>query len=519
MRRHPVSAAASAFPLSEVAPTPPSDAVVAAVQPLLEHFLTNGQTETPEIVRAWDAYKSPEVRFACRTFSNAFSSAKLVLGRRTVVGRDPEPIEEPSSPSEQKAYELLQTFAGGPEGQTELLDRIGTYFTVTGDMAMVGALDPDHIKDHRFAQWDVWSTSEVRWDGRQINIRTSAVDDHWQTMPTYIKHVRVWNRHPRWGWMSDSPVLSALEVLEQIGLYDARLRADSLSRLIGSGVWMLPQGLSLPDAKGGTGGTKGFMELLMEVAKIAIKDRYSPAASIPILVEAAADDIEAAAKGHVSFSTDYADKIMDLREADIRRWATGVDLPAETVMGMAASTHWNASLISEDKVQSFIIPSLRRTVGNMTIGWLRPALEAFSVPDPSLVLWFDPAGIKTRVDLGDEAQWASERFMINDKDTRVATGLGQMKEPDNEQLKRQLLLHMAKMTPEFIPEVMRELGIPNNMPDLTRRQATTVALDQQPSIKTATTDGKQGPQEANATDKQPAQGEAGRSANLSTTGK
>jgi hypothetical protein len=505
LRRGPGSALAAS--------AAPEESRVAAVQDLLEHYQRDGGFESERIVRAWDMYETPEVRFACRSYSNAFSSAKFVLGRRMVVGRDPEPVLEPKTPEENKAYELLQTFAGGPEGQVELLDRIGTYFTVPGDMAMVGAYDPAHIEENQFAKWDVWSTSELRWNGQSLQIRTSATDEIWKPQPTWIKHLRVWNRHPRWGWLSDSPVLSALDVLEQIGLYDARLRADSLSRLIGAGVWFLPQGMRLPTMTGEAGGPQDFMKLMMQVARIAIKDRYSAAAAVPILAEAAIEDIEAAVKGHIDFATKYDERIGELREADIRRWATAVDLPAETVLGMAEATHWNASLISEDKVQSFIVPSLRRCVGNLTIGWLRPALRQFGLSDPSLVLWFDPSGIKTHVDLGEEAQWASDHHMIADKDTLYALGLGQMEAPENEQLKRQMLLRMAAAQPEFVPEILRELGIPNDMPDLTKRQAVQIGLDQAPS---GAKGGLPGPQPGNAKDKQPAAGGPGRTAELST---
>lgn len=515
-----VAAPLTSFPMDSGHET-----LTAAVQPLLEHLLKDGASESGRVARAWDAYETPEVRFTCRTYSNAFASAKLVLGRREVLGRDPEPITEPSNQAEQKAFELLETFAGGPEGQVELLDRMGTYFMVTGDMALVGAFDPARESENKFAKWDVWSTSEIRWNGQSIQIRTSATDDRWYPQPAWIRHVRVWNRHPRWGWLSDSPVLSALDVLEQIGLYDARLRADSLSRLVGAGVWMIPQGMKLPTSTGAVGGPEDFLQLLMEVAKLAIKDRYSAAATVPIMVEAAAEDIAAAALGHMSFSTKYDEKIESLREADIRRWATAADLPAETIMGMSQSTHWNASLISEDKVQSFIIPSLRRSVGNMTVGWLRPALAEFAQEDRGLVVWYDPSGIKTRVDLATEVQWAKDRFMVSEKDALYLTGLAQLKAPDNEELKRQLLLHMAMQQPEFIPEVLQELGIPNNMPDLTRRQAILTTLDQTPKVGPELNPrqggqpggGTPGPQAANAKDKQPAAGAPGRAANLSTT--
>jgi hypothetical protein len=492
----------------------------AAVQGYLEHVERGGMTETARVARAWELYESPEVRFAARQYANAFSSAKLLLGRREKPWQDPVPIQEPNSKSEEKAFELLASFAGGPTGQVELLDRMGVYFVVTGDMAMVGAFDPAHIPDNKFAKWDVWSTTEIKWNGSFLTIRESAVEDAWTRQPDYVRHLRVWNRHPRRGWESDSPVLSSLKVLELIGLYDDRLQAEAISRLIGAGIQLIPQGMKLPSSTGAPGGPQDFLKLLMEVGKIAIRDRRSAAATQPILVEAAVDDIEAMAKGHIDFWSSFDEHIGDLQDRAVKRWATGVDLPAETMLGMSQATHWNASLISEDRVQSFIIPSLRRGCGNVTSGWLRPALEQFSVPDPTIELWFDPSGIKTRVDLAEEAQWAAEHFMLAEDDVKYAMGLSQMPRPTDEQIKRQMLLHMAATQPEFTPEVLRELGIPNDMPDLTRRQAISEALNQQARIGQPVqgkgkTNGRQGPQAAHETG--PAPAAPGRAAELRTT--
>jgi hypothetical protein len=513
VRRHPQP--------SRPAAPPAGDSLQAAVQPLLEHVAGTGQVEQGWIDRAWELYETPEVRFTARQYSNAFASAKMMIGRREVLGKDPVPILEPSNAAESKAVELMQTFAGGPEGQVEFLDRMGTYFMVPGDMIAVGALDPARMAESRFAKWDLWSTTEVRWDGQKVHLQTSPVQDRFQEMPEYIKHIRIWNRHPRRGWESDSPVRAALKVLELIGLYDDRLAAEAISRLVGAGVWMIPQGMSLPTSTGeGNGTQEDFIRLLMDVAKLAIADRRSPAANVPILVEAAAEDILAAKEGLISFSTDFAERIGELQEMAIRRWATGADIPAEVILGLSSATHWNSSLISEDKVQSFIIPSLRRCVGNLTYGWLHPALKQFDLEDPNLVVWFDPAGIKTRVDLAEEAQWAKDRFMVSTDDVKDATGLHQTTAPDDEDLRRQMLLHLAKELPEYVPDVLRELGINSDLPgvesgiDPVKRRRGSIKNTEAEEAAKGSSDGRQGPHPGRDADVAPAS--PGRTARLST---
>jgi hypothetical protein len=537
VRKHPIVAgggagiaSSAAFPRVVSSPPPADTAVTAAVQPLLERLHTASRLEDDKAVRAWDLYETPEVRLAARTYSNAFSSCRLLVARYSAEpGADPEPILEPSTPAENKAFELMQSFAGGPEGQLELLDRMGTYFTVAGDMVLCGAYDPARMADSPLARWDVYSTSEIRWDGQRIHIRRSEAD-RWDLQPEWLRHIRVWNRHPRRGWEPDSPVRGAIEVLEQIKLYDARLTADSLSRLIGAGVWLIPQGMKLPtstgDAAGGT--PQDFMRLLMDVAAIAIRDRRSAAAALPIMVEASAEDIQAAKDGHMTFTTPYDERIGELREADIRRWATGIDLPAEVLLGMSTATHWNASLIDESQVRQFIKPSLRRACGNLTIGWQRPALAEFNMSDPSLCVWFDASQLQTRVETDDSSKDLFDRFLIGPEPVLRENVMAKGASPTDDELKRMALLHLMRQRPEYAGICLRELGIENNVPDPPRYKGDSPDPEQAggphggeaDAAPKPTGDGRQGPQLAQAFDRVPAgPARPGRTARLDTRGK
>jgi hypothetical protein len=493
--------------------------LTAAVQPLLEKVAGGQFVEDAEVTRAWEMYSTPEVRFACRQYSNAFSSAKILLARHVEVGKDPEPVTEPKNAAEAKALELVRSFAGGPEGQTELLDRMGTYFMVPGDMVLVGAYDPARMAESKFAKWDLWSTSEVRWDGQKVRIQTEAIQDNYQEMPDYIRHVRVWNRHPQYGWKSDSPVLAAMTVLQLVGLYDNRLMADCLSRLIGAGVWLIPQGMSLPTNTGQPGGgtPNDFLRLMIEIGSMAMKDPRGPAATLPVLIEAAAEDIVAAKDSLVDFSTKFDEQIGDLQDRAIKRFATAVDLPSENMTGLSAATHWNASLISEDKVQSFVVPSLRRAVGNLTWGFLKPALLQFGHENTGLCMWFDPSGIKTRVELGDEAKWGNENLKVGDRDAKYLLGLDQTKTLEGDELRRQALVQMMVKDPASTPLVLKELGIA--VSDELLERAKAPRAPQRGDGGAQPPAGLPGPQAANGADASPRNGGNGRTANLETAGR
>jgi hypothetical protein len=342
--------------------------------------------------------------------------------------------------------------------------------------------------------------------------------DHWTPLPEYVKHVRVWNRHPRRGWESDSPVRASMDVLREIRLYDDRIAAQAISRLIGAGMMFIPQGMRLPSPTGDMkdGSPQDFLRLLIQVASIAVKDRRSPAANIPILIEADRDDIAAMKDAHHTFSTPFDEKILEMRESAIRRWATGVDLPAESMLGISSATHWNAALISDDQIKSFVVPSLKRTTGNITIGALWPYLLSVGTPDMSLQLWPDTTNLRARVENTEESQWAHDRFLISDADALVASSLAHTHVPDDNQLKRQMLMHLARTQPQFIGMILRELGIANSIPDV---EKITVSTKEAEGSGRMPGDGRQGPQEDQGQDRRPSNGSTpGRSATLETKG-
>jgi hypothetical protein len=245
--------------------------------------------------RAWDLYHLvPEVRFAASYVGNAMSGAVLFAGRRAEDGS----IER--APDNQGAAEMVAQIAGGPDGQSKLLGSMGKHLTVPGEGWIVirpnsEVLSPDSPEDGH--DWRVLSTGEVRQqsgkltaevDGDDIVIPAGAPENLDPDAPVAL---RVWEPDPERAIEADSPVRSSIDLLEELLLLNAAVKAIARSRLTGRGILLVPKGTRFPTTSTQNDAEDDLIEILMTVAETAIREPESAAATVPIVLEVPADSI------------------------------------------------------------------------------------------------------------------------------------------------------------------------------------------------------------------------------------
>jgi hypothetical protein len=386
----------------------------------------------------WDLYdKVPELRTAARLTGEAMSQCRLVLARVSPNG-EPIPLKDDE---EHPGKALLQGFAGGAGGQAELLDAIGVALTVPGETILVGALDPREALKDDFLRIQAYSSEQVRQVNQTVTIRRDESTrsdrqiDLVRRVPTEdgegvdtqtAAAIRIWRPHPRFSWQADSAARAALGVLQEIAMYDDHILATGVSRLAGAGMVGIPEGMTLPgvaaEDEDPDGETDPFMQLLMQIMSLAIRDRKSAAALVPILLRGAPDDI--AAIKHITFSTPFDEKVADLRERAIGRLGSAVDMPSEILTGLGDTQGWIGSLITDDWKKSRLQTLMGLAVGSITVGWFYPALIATGNGEvgSDVIVWFDDSSVRTRENTGPEAQGAFDRGAIDGAAYRKSLG-------------------------------------------------------------------------------------------------
>lgn len=386
---------------------------------------------------AWRMYKSvPEVRFAANYTGNAMSGATLYAGRRADDGTiEPAPLTH-------RAAEIVAQIAGGPDGQSKLLGAFGRHLSVPGEGWIIvrpnsDVLSPDSPEDGH--DWRVLSTREVRQqsgkltveiDGEDVEIPAGDADSMDPDSPVAI---RVWEPDPERAIEADSPVRSALDLLEELQLLNAAVKAIARSRLIGRGVLLIPKGTRFPTSNNATSDAEDdVIEIFMQVAETAIRDPESAAATVPIVLEVPADSIPDFK--HLTFESNFDELALKLREEAVRRFAIGLDIPAEILLGLGDSNHWSAWALTSEAIRMGIEPKLATVSYALTQQWLRPLLQAEGVEDwHRWLVWYDTAPLRVRTNRAETALKAHEAGVISDAALRRETGFEESDAPTAEE--------------------------------------------------------------------------------------
>ncbi|MER6977761.1 hypothetical protein ABT317_12250 [Streptomyces carpinensis] len=375
--------------------------------------------------RAWDLYHLvPEVRFAANYIGNAMSGAVLFAGRRAEDGS----IERASD--DHRASEIVAQIAGGPDGQAKLLGAFGRHLMVPGEGWIVirpnsEVLSPDAPEDGH--DWRVLSTREVKQQSGKLTAEIDGEDvpipagDPENLDPDGPVALRVWEPDPERSIEADSPVRSAIDLLEELLLLNAAVKAIARSRLTGRGILLVPKGTRFPTTPTQGDAEDDLIEILMTVAETAIREPESAAATVPIVLEVPADSISDFKL--LTFESNFDELALRLREEAIKRFATGLEIPAEILLGLGDTNHWGAWALTSEAIRMGVEPKLATVAHALTQQWLRPLLQAENVEDwHRWLVWYDTAPLRVRTNRAETALQAYDRGVISAEALRRETG-------------------------------------------------------------------------------------------------
>ncbi|MFE7330791.1 hypothetical protein ACFU8W_38795 [Streptomyces sp. NPDC057565] len=405
--------------------------------------------------RAYDMYHQvPEVRFAASWIGNAMSGSRLFAGRRADDG-----TIEPA-PAGHRAHEIVAQIAGGPDGQSKMLGAFGKHLTVPGEGWIVvrpnsEVLSPYSPEDGH--DWRVLSVKEVRQqsgkltaeiDGEDVAIPAGDPDTMDPDGPVAL---RVWEPDPERAIEADSPVRSSMELLEELILLNAAVKAIARSRITGRGLLLIPKGTRFPSSGANGDAEDDLIEVFMTIAETAIRDPESAAATVPIVLELPAEAI--AEFKHIKFESEFDELALRLREEAVRRFATGLEIPAEILLGLGDVNHWGAWALTSEAIRLGIEPKLATVSYALTQQWLRPILEAENIEDwHRWLVWYDTSPLRVRTNRSETALQAYDRGVISAQALRRETGFDESDAPDaTEEQERADEQDQADETEETLP--------------------------------------------------------------------
>lgn len=408
-----------------------------------------------------------EARAAARFFGRALSRAVLNVTRTT--------NGVATTVTDGSVADLLADLFNGKDGQQQMLEAIGMHLTIAGECYLIGRTVTEGDTDGNILSqgevWEIVSVLEVKVAGDQWRI-TYGEGQQDIILGDDDTVIRIWQPNPANRLEADSPFRSLLPILTEIEWLTRHIFAQLSSRLAGAGILFLPQGMTFPDPPEQAGANQqayneasGFMRVLGDAMMKPLDDPSSPSALIPVIVTAPAESIDKARLMH--FWSELDEASLGMRSEAIRRFAVGMDLPAEQILGMSSNdgtgggtsngvSHWGAWQIEESTIKMYIEPMLELVVNALTVSYIR-VLE----PEATDVITSDTSALRLRPDRSKEAIELWQNGAISTAVMLRENGFDVEDMPDADEVKLHFLRRIAagSATPEQVEAALSKLGI------------------------------------------------------------
>lgn len=433
---------------------------------------------------AWEYYDAiSEIKYAFQLVASVVSRIRLYVAVVENPAEAPVPLENSEkidpdlADSARRVLERLDSAFGGQSG---LLRDAALNLAVTGECYLVQV--PERAGQGLPESWDIRSIDELKVDQKgnyAIYPRRAIQPGNGSGLPKGAIPLpkgafmgRIWRPHPRFSEDPDTNMIGLLALCEELLLLDRTFRGSHRSRL-NAGMLYIPDGLSTAaqadpslfadeeqaEEENPEDSADQFQEELLMAMSTPIEDEGSAASVVPLLVRGPAEmgkDIK-----HITFSRPFDDSMNARADRVLERILQGLDVPKDTVTGLANVKYNNAVQIDESLYKAHIEPMLLLLADAFTAVYLRPTLikEGWSQADVNRVtVWYDASAVATRNDRASDADSGFEKYAISADTWRRAHGFADQDAPTGKELVLRLLMEKGGMDPTLSEMLMRVIA-------------------------------------------------------------
>lgn len=204
-----------------------------------------------------------------------------------------------------------------------------------------------------------------------------------------------------------SPHKAMLEMMEAWLNYQALDNRLAQNRLSLSGFLVMPAEdfpniPYSPDGLPEPGSRQEFMVNLHDVVQANIKNPDPTNAALPLTVFLSEGGSKAFDHKLLD-RVDDADAFMGRMNGYAQRYARGVDLPAEIVMGTGDANHWTAWKIDDDNWKYYLAPKANLIADELTENYAKPLADQLEGRNTNIRVIVDETPVVTKPDLTESA--------------------------------------------------------------------------------------------------------------------
>lgn len=361
---------------------------------------------------AWRFYHIiPELHYAANYVGAACSKVRLFIEGVNELGASTGEVT-----GDAEVASVVDSLFGGPASRASALRSIAINQTIAGECYSIGRARRGLTGD----KWYIASTTELkrRNGGYAINFGYGA--------ETLLRGtdliVRLWTPDEEWHFRADSPTQACLPVLaelEELLLFEF---SQLDSRGVAAGLVWLPAGMSNGPSDSSTSPQSAddvFNQIAL-ASKAARTGRGVAAGVVPQFVEIPDDMIGKMQDQPMRFGSELSDKMKEYKESAIRRLATGLNMPAEVLLGMGDVNHISVWSIEESFVKIHIEPMMSLICDGLTTAYLAPLMLALGKDPRKFRIGFDTAPLTVRASRLQDTINLYERRLVNKEAVLIA---------------------------------------------------------------------------------------------------
>lgn len=472
-RRSALTAAAAPSPSALVAASAP----VTSGKDIFKPTTTNPRSRKWQD-EAWDLYDEVG-ELGCYVRWRARSCSRVKLIPSEIDPRTGQPTGGLTTDKDgkltaegTKVAAIIRSIASGPLGQAELIERAVTLLSVPGEL-YIAILVTDEGE-----RWEALSAQQIKPSQKVYEGVTI-------TLPEGVTHefnpargdgmFRVWNAHARVPTEADSPVRSNLSPLREIARTTVKIENADRSRMGNNGILIIAAEASLPDAQAPVSADKpgatptpeatpvvpvgrSLQAKIVAANDLGLQDPKSHAAITPLVVTAPAEHVDKIK--HISFGKDSTEFEIKKRDAAVLRFARGIDMEPDQLLGLGDTNHWNGHLLADQDVNLHVKPPMKTLCNAFYRNVIRPMFIKADIDPAKYVLTIDASEITADPDKSDEAKDANERGAL--RNDALLRHLGLPEDDgytmDVAGLQQRAWDQVMQASPENFVEVLRSLA-------------------------------------------------------------
>lgn len=439
----------------------------------------NNMTERFGVAREWqyEAYRHVnicgEARYAVNLFAAVAARAALGIAQADPHGKKPQWVLAGEE------VDALNELAPTSRDRSKLIRDYMIHRVIAGECYLIARdrQDTDPPSDDPKAPvWEIVAVTEIQKVGETWRVRhdNGVYIDLAESDPV----IRMWDPDPHDRREAWSPFRSLLPTLREIEWLTKHIFTQVRSRLMSAGVWFLPDNLTFPppppDAvEGGEEAIAAMNEaeqFMVSLAASSMQMLEEDEPSFPSIVMAdAAALANVAQEKLIKFWSDIDDKAMTLRDGAIQRFALGMDLPPEQILGGSGVVsgrssaaggqlnHWGQWALDEQTITAHIEPALDAFVLSLTNNFLLAVCEG-----SDKIVAYDSTKLPQRPDRSKEATALHQMGVLKAEVMVRENGFDPENDMmDDNEFRRWLITRLAgsQGTPEQLQEALKLLGV------------------------------------------------------------